>query len=105
MKRAARAALLFTVEPHLELEHDADRHAEVLAAGAAIAVEHHPITATAERHVLIDVDIDSTAGKHCNSVAGVASTRERSGGMVSTDQGMHPRRISLVGAERQLRPE
>jgi len=89
----------------LELEHDADRHAEVLAAGAAIAAKHHPVAAGAERHVAIEIDVDSTASQERHTVAGSASPSERGCGMISTDQGMHERRVGLVGVERQLRPE
>ena len=89
----------------LELEHDADRHTEVLAAGAAIAVKHHPVSGATKCHIPIKVDVDATASQNRHPIARTAYTGERSAGVISTDQGMHEGRVGLIRAQCQLGSE
>src|SRR5581483_464711 len=77
----------------------------VLAAGYAIVVQHQPVRSTAEGHVLAEVEINSAATEHGISVAGRSDSRKRSRSMIAADQDMHERRVCLVGAQRELRPE
>src|SRR5579864_8618139 len=73
-------------------------------------MHHHPVGLTRpESNVLGDVEIYSAAREECKTVPrrGRRSTgkRGRSAGMIATDQGVHKRRVFLVGAERKHRAE
>jgi len=93
-------AALFPLQEELELEHDADRHTEVLAAGAAIVVQHHPVSGATDRHIAAHVDVNATASQHRQTINGTTYVggRETS----STDQYMYERRVGFVRAQRQL---
>ena len=71
----------------------------------AIVVQHQPVRATAEGHMLAEVEISSATRQHRIAIAGCLTTCERSRSVIATDQDMHERRVCLVGAQRQLRPE
>src|SRR5579864_3761081 len=96
--------LVFTSN-RLVTEHNAHQHADVLAAAGAVAVEQHPVCSTAEGDVLAEVEISTTARKHCQPAGAYAHARFRSRGAVAADQDMHERRVRLVGAQRELGPE